>query len=179
VSGASPYRPAAARRSGVSFPYGQVFSSVGSVMNVSITAYVHRSSSPASENSMVVRRKIVAVVDDDPSVLGATEDLLNAYGFATKVFASAEEFLDRGTATQVDCLLLDAGLGGMSGIELQRRLKASGSGLPVIFMTGLDDETLRAQALKAGCFAYFRKPFLGNQLIDAIEKASTRQQRPC
>jgi CheY-like chemotaxis protein len=84
---------------------------------------------------MPKRRKIVAVVDDDPSMLNAAESLLDAQGFATMVFASAEEFLDRGAATQVDCLLLDIHLGGVSGIELRRRLKDSRSTLPVIFMT--------------------------------------------
>ena len=120
---------------------------------------------------MPKRRKIVAVVDDDPSMLNAAESLLDAQGFATMVFASAEEFLDRGAATQVDCLLLDIHLGGVSGIELRRRLKDSGSTLPVIFMTALDDEAMREQALNAGCVAFLRKPFQARQLIDAIKKA--------
>ena len=120
---------------------------------------------------MLKRRKIVAVVDDDPSMLNAAESLLDAQGFATMVFASAEEFLDRGAATQVDCLLLDIHLGGVSGIELRQRLKDSGSMLPVIFMTALDDEAMRGQALKAGCVAFLRKPFQARQLIDAIKKA--------
>ena len=125
-----------------------------------------------------VRRKFhaeasedMAVVDDDPSMLNAAESLLDAQGFATMVFASAEEFLDRGAANQVDCLLLDIHLGGLSGIELRRRLKDSGSMLPVIFMTALDDEAMREQALKAGCVAFLRKPFQARQLIDAIKKA--------
>ena len=117
---------------------------------------------------MPKRRKIVAVVDDDPSMLNAAESLLDAQGFATMVFA---EFLDRGAATQVDCLLLDIHLGGVSGIELRRRLKDSGSMLPVIFMTALDDEAMREQALKAGCVAFLRKPFQARLLIDAIKKA--------
>ena len=120
---------------------------------------------------MPKRRKIVAVVDDDPSMLNAAESLLDAQGFATMVFASAEEFLDRGAATQVDCLLLDIHLGGVSGIELRQRLKDSRSTLPVIFMTGLDDEAMRERALKAGCVAFLRKPFQAHQLIDAIKKA--------
>jgi FixJ family two-component response regulator len=120
---------------------------------------------------MLKRRKIVAVVDDDPSMLNAAESLLDAQGFATMVFASAEEFLDRGAATQVDCLLLDIHLGGVSGIELRRRLKDSGSMLPVIFMTALDDEAMRERAIKAGCVAFLRKPFQARQLIDAIKKA--------
>jgi FixJ family two-component response regulator len=120
---------------------------------------------------MPKRRKIVAVVDDDPSMLNAAESLLDAQGFATMVFASAEEFLDRGGATQVDCLLLDIHLGGVSGIELRQRLKDSGSILPVIFMTALDDEAMRGQALKAGCVAFLREPFQARQLIAAIKKA--------
>ena len=120
---------------------------------------------------MLTSRTIVAVVDDDPSVLNAAETLLNAQGFAAMVFASAEEFLDRGAVTQVDCLLLDIHLGGMSGIELRRRLQVSGSMLPVIFMTALDDEAMREQALKAGCVAFLRKPFEGRQLIKAIKMA--------
>jgi FixJ family two-component response regulator len=125
-----------------------------------------------SEIFMLKQRRIVAVVDDDPSMLRAAEDLLNARGFATKAFASAEEFLDCGAATQVDCLLLDIHLGGMSGIELRRQLKASGSTLPVIFMTALDDDAVCAEALKAGCVACLRKPFAARQLIDAIESAA-------
>jgi len=120
---------------------------------------------------MLKSRTIVAVVDDDPSMLNAAETLLDAQGFATMVFASAEEFLDRGAVTQVDCLLLDIHLGGMSGIELWRRLKGSGSKLPVIFMTALNGEAMREQALKAGCVAFLRKPFEGRQLIKAIKMA--------
>jgi FixJ family two-component response regulator len=121
---------------------------------------------------MLKQRKIVAVVDDDPSMLRATESLLDANGFATVVFASAEEFLDRGSAVQVDCLLLDIHLGGISGIELRRQLKASGSTLPVIFMTAVDDEATHGEARKVGCVACLRKPFPARQLIDAIEKSA-------
>src|SRR5882757_5849774 len=120
---------------------------------------------------MLKRRTVVAVVDDDPSMLRAAGALLTARGFAIEVFASAEEFLGREAGIQVDCLLLDINLGGISGIELRRQLTASGSRLPVIFMTALDDEAVRGQALKAGCVACLRKPFPARQLFDAIEKA--------
>ena len=112
-----------------------------------------------------------------PACSTPAESLLDAQGFATMVFASAEEFLDRGAATQVDCLLLDIHLGGVSGIELRRRLKNSGSTLPVIFMTALDDEAMREQALKAGCVAFLRKPFQAHQLLDAIKKAVPSEGR--
>ena len=91
---------------------------------------------------MQTQKKVVAVVDDDQSMLGAAEELLNAHGFSTIKFASAEEFLgDRG-ATRADCLLIDIHLGVVSGIGLRRRLKVSHPELPVIFMTALDDEAV-------------------------------------
>jgi FixJ family two-component response regulator len=71
----------------------------------------------------------------------------------------------------IDCLLLDIQLAGASGIELRNHLEACGFKLPVIFMTGLDDEALHRQALNACCVALLHKPFLEHQLIDAIEKA--------
>jgi FixJ family two-component response regulator len=120
---------------------------------------------------MLKRQTLVAVVDDDLSTLGATESLLDANGYASVGFSSAEAFLERMSTIRADCLLLDIHLGGLSGIELRRRLKASGSALPVIFMTALDDETVRDEAIRVGCVACLRKPFPASQLMDAIEKA--------
>jgi len=120
---------------------------------------------------MQKRRKIVAVVDDDPSMLKAAEDLLDAHGCIASLFTSAEEFLASEIVDRADCLLLDIHLGGLSGIELRRQLKSSRPTLPVIFMTALDDEAMRREALEAGCIACLRKPFPARQLFDAIEKA--------
>ena len=120
---------------------------------------------------MQTRKKVVAVVDDDQSMLSAAETLLDAHGFMTIRFSSAEEFLgDRG-ATRVDCLLVDIHLNGVSGIELRRQLKVSHPELPVIFMTALDDEAVRCQALEAGCVTFLHKPFPAHQLIEAIKRA--------
>ncbi len=120
---------------------------------------------------MQKRRRTVAVVDDDPSMLRAAENLLDACGFASRCFSSAEEFLDAIAANHFDCLLLDIDLGGLSGIELRQQLKASRPALPVIFMTALDGETVRQQALRTGCIACLRKPFPAHQLMDALERA--------
>jgi FixJ family two-component response regulator len=120
---------------------------------------------------MLNRRKIIAIVDDDPSMLKAAENLLDARGFATKVFASAEEFLKHGTAGEVDCLLLDIHLGGISGIELRLQLKAAGSTIPIVFMTALDDEAIPDKALKTSGVSCLRKPFSAPHLFDAIQKA--------
>jgi FixJ family two-component response regulator len=121
---------------------------------------------------LLIRRKVIAVVDDDSSTLDAIGLLLDAHGFASLIFDSAEAFLERDVAEPVDCLLLDIHLGGLSGIGLRRRLEASGSTLPVIFMTALDDAATRGQALSAGCVAYLRKPFPSRLLLEAIEKAA-------
>ena len=116
--------------------------------------------------------RVIAVVDDDASMLKGIERLLGAYGFVTKVFASAEAFLDGNAAADVDCLLVDIHLGGMSGIELRHHLKATGCRLPVIFMTAFDDEDTRIQAQSAGCVAFLHKPFAANLLMGAIEQAA-------
>ena len=119
------------------------------------------------------KQQRIAVVDDDRGLLAGLQDLLDAHGFATKVFASAEAFLDFYLAAMdIDCLLLDLHLGGMSGIELRRRLKASGSTIPVIFMTAHDNDAIRRQALEEGCIAYLRKPFPSRLLFEAIDKAA-------
>ena len=123
------------------------------------------------------RQITVVVVDDDPSILSSVRELLNAEGFITELFASAEGFLASGVIPRVDCLLLDIQLAGASGIDLRHHLEACGSKLPVVFMTGLDDEALHRQALNAGCVALLHKPFLEHQLIDAIEKAVPSQDR--
>lgn len=116
-------------------------------------------------------RRTIAVVDDDASIRRSTGRLLNAYGFAAVEYPSAEAFLLRDQELPIHCLVLDIDLGGISGIELQQRLNATGAGLPVIFITALEDERLRNRAEQAGCVAYLRKPFAGSVLIAAIKKA--------
>ncbi len=114
----------------------------------------------------------VAVVDDDLGMLTAVERLLSAHGYGTAVFKSAEDFLDHGDQSKLTCMVLDVNLGGMSGIELMRVLRASGSTLPVVFLTGDSNEDKRVITLREGGFAFLRKPFTGNVLIDTIKKAA-------
>jgi FixJ family two-component response regulator len=112
--------------------------------------------------------RTIAVVDDNPSMLQGLNRLLSAHGFHVRTFASAEAFLEACVASEADCLLLDIHLGGISGIDLQRQLIASGRELPVIMMTAIDNEITRQEAFDAGCVAYLKKPFLSKLLIDAI-----------
>jgi FixJ family two-component response regulator len=113
----------------------------------------------------------VAVVEDDPSMRKSIERLLNTHGFVTEGYSSAEAFLSRDAASRIDCIVLDIYLKGISGIELRLRLTASGSKLPVIFITAVDDRALELAAHQAGCAAYLHKPFPATLLLDAINKA--------
>ena len=120
---------------------------------------------------MTDQPKVIAIVDDDASMREAIASLLTAYGFATQTFASGEAFLDCAAANAAACLVLDINLSGMSGLELRQRLNADGSQLPVIFITGADDDAIRRQAANAGCVACLRKPFAADLLISAINMA--------
>jgi FixJ family two-component response regulator len=116
-------------------------------------------------------KKIIAIVDDDVSMLTSTARLLAVHGFRTRTFVSAEAFLDCENAAGADCLILDINLGGISGIEMRRRLTVAGSRIPVIFISSSDDEATFRQAIEAGCVAYLHKPFAANLLIGAINEA--------
>jgi FixJ family two-component response regulator len=116
----------------------------------------------------------VIVVDDDAGFLKGVARLLSHNGIQSRTFASAEALIENGCTQTATCLLLDINLGGISGIDLQRRLAASGSKCPVIFMTAHDDEATRNDALDAGCIAYLCKPFAAHDLLDAIRNAGGR-----
>ena len=119
-----------------------------------------------------MQSKIVAIVEDDPSMLKGLVRLLATYGFESAAYESAEAFWECHDARNASCVVVDINLPGMSGIELRRRLVKMDSRLPVIFMTADDDESTCTAAKAAGCVAYLRKPFPAQMLIDAIKKAA-------
>src|SRR5450432_2914334 len=121
---------------------------------------------------MAVQPTVVIVVDDNSDFLKSVARLLTVHGFAVQTFTSAEVLLDNSDVQTAACLLLDIHLGGISGIELQRRLAALGSKCPVIFMTANDGDATRKEAADAGCIAYLKKPFAPEVLLDAIRKAA-------
>lgn len=112
----------------------------------------------------------IVIVEDDAGMKKAIERLLRAAGFQPVSFASAEELLQTEAAASAACLVLDIHLPGLSGLELGRLLATSGCAKPVIFITGQDEPTLRDEARRIGC-AYFRKPFEGKALLEAIRAA--------
>ena len=123
------------------------------------------------DTDMAAQQTVVNIVDDNAGFLKSVARLLAHNGIESRTFASAEALLESGSAQTATCLLLDIHLGGISGIELQRRLAASGSNCPVIFMTANDDAVTRNDAVDAGCIAFLRKPFASHVLLDAIGKA--------
>ena len=116
-------------------------------------------------------RRVVAVVDDDRAMLRAMRQLLQVLDYDTELYVSGETFISSAADSRAICLLVDIQLGGMSGIELRRRLAASGFATPVIFMTGSDNKVILKEALNAGCVALLRKPFPASLLMDAIDQA--------
>ena len=114
-------------------------------------------------------RKLVIVVDDDPSVLRAVQRVLQVHGFDVQAFNSVEDFLEGGRLNDATCLVLDIHLDGSSGIEVRHQLTRSGHLLPVIFITAVESEVTRKAALEAGCVAYLNKPFPSGLLIEAVE----------
>jgi len=122
---------------------------------------------------MATERRDVIIVDDDPGLLNSLVRLLAVHGFNPRTFSSAEALLDSDATATATPMLVDIHLGGISGIELRRRLLASGSDCPVIFMTAIDDDATRREAINAGCVAYLKKPFAPHLLLDALGRAVT------
>jgi FixJ family two-component response regulator len=125
-----------------------------------------------------ISRKAVAVVDDDPGMRRALKNLLSSFEYAVYVFDSAEAFLRAAATSRADCLVIDVQLPDISGIELVRELSEAGFTFPVIFMTAVDDDVIRRQAVRLGCVAYLHKPFASDLLIEAIVKATGQSSRP-
>jgi FixJ family two-component response regulator len=130
------------------------------------------SSGDLSKGSALDDRALtVAVVEDNPSMLRSIQRLLNAEGYSVEAFSSAEAFLKGEHGSRAACIVLDIHLPGVSGLELRRRLTASGSRLPIIFITAISDEALKSAAIQLGCVAYLHKPFAPEALVAAVANA--------
>jgi len=125
---------------------------------------------------MAAERPIVFVVDDDPSMREALQDLVASIGLEARVFASAQEFLQARRPDAPGCLVLDVRLPGMSGLTFQQQLANAGIDLPVIFITGHGDVPMSVRAIKAGAVEFLMKPFRDQELLDAINAGIERDR---
>jgi FixJ family two-component response regulator len=123
------------------------------------------------EESVMVERSLVSVVDDDESVRESLPDLLREFGFAVQAFSSAEEFLASDCVGQTGCLILDIAMPGMSGPDLQRELALRRQEIPIVFITAHGDETVRPRMLEQGAVECLFKPFSDTALRDALNAA--------
>jgi FixJ family two-component response regulator len=117
------------------------------------------------------QRPLVSVVDDNESVRESLPDLLQDAGFDVQTFASAEVFLESQYADKTSCLVLDVGLPGMSGPDLQLELTRRGLRIPIVFITAQGDKSLRPRLIGRGAAACLFKPFSDTVLIDAVSGA--------
>jgi FixJ family two-component response regulator len=116
-------------------------------------------------------RETVFIVDDDASICEALRNLLESVGIKAANYPSAESFKDDWHEDRAGCLLLDARLPGMSGVEFQEQLRECGIRLPVIFMTAHGDVPMVRKVMKAGAVEFLTKPFQKQELLHAVEQA--------
>src|ERR1700758_3332771 len=119
---------------------------------------------------------LLAILDDDKSVQSALQDLIESAGLSTLCFDSAEQFLDSGASQKAACLIADIRMPGISGIELQAKLKAERCRIPIIFITGRGDIPLAVSAMKEGATDFFTKPVDGTALLNSVERALQRDR---
>ena len=116
-------------------------------------------------------RLVVAIVDDDQSIQRALKDLMESAGLLALCFGSAEEFLESNQCNEIACLAADIRMPGMSGLDLQAKLKAQGCRIPIIFITAHGDDQMKMQAMEAGAVDFLSKPFDHEVLLERLRAA--------
>ena len=116
-------------------------------------------------------RPLISVVDDDESVRESLPDLLREFGFEAQAFSSAEEFLASDVVADTNCLLLDVAMPGMTGPDLQSELKLREQSIPIVFITGQRDSTVRPRLIAQGAVDCLFKPFEPTDLLQALNTA--------
>jgi len=118
------------------------------------------------------RHPIVAIIDDDASVRPAIESLVRSLGYATRSYASAEMFLLSGDLARTSCIVTDVQMpAGMSGLDLQTRLRAAGLTIPIVFITAFPEAHVRIRAEAGGAIGFLAKPFDGRILVKLLVSA--------
>ena len=119
---------------------------------------------------------MISIFQDDKEVWSAICNLLESAGLSVGAFESAEEFVECGPTDKKTCLVLDVRLPRMSGLELQRSLFGQRTSLPIIFIAGHADATVREEALRDGASDFFYKPFNAEALLASVHSALNRPQ---
>lgn len=119
---------------------------------------------------------MVFVVEDDSSVREALAGLIRSAGWSVEVFVSAHEFMARTRSDAPSCLVLDVGLPGLSGLDLQSRMAELQIDIPIVFITGQGDIPMSVRAMKAGAVEFLTKPFVDQDLLDGIQTAIERHR---
>jgi FixJ family two-component response regulator len=122
----------------------------------------------------MARSPVIAIIEDDNFVREAMDALLSSCGYRTEQYESAEDFIECVALSEAACLVSDVQLVSLSGIEMGRHLYEIGYTVPIIFVTGANDEVLRKQAKELGCIGYFAKPVAPKVLLDSIVDAVGR-----
>jgi FixJ family two-component response regulator len=129
-----------------------------------------------AEETMKRAETTVFIVDDDDAVRDGLGMLMKSVGLAAECYASATEFLDVYDAERAGCLVLDVRMPGLSGIDLQDRLAAMHSILPIIFITAHGDVPMAVHAMQAGAVDFIQKPFSDQALLDRVQQAIKRDR---
>jgi FixJ family two-component response regulator len=123
---------------------------------------------------MADRAFLICIVDDDQAMCESVGSLVRAAGFHAAAFASATAFLESSDIGRAGCLVLDVNMPGLSGLDLQRKLREANNSIPVVFLSGDMRERERETALRQGAIAFLGKPFDGDTLLGAIESGLGR-----
>jgi FixJ family two-component response regulator len=118
--------------------------------------------------------RLIVIVDDDESLKSALQDLIESDGLSALCFGSAEQFLNSEAQHKAACLIADIRMPGMSGLELQAKLKAEGCRLPIIFITAHGDAEMRTLAMRDGAVEFLAKPFDDAILLEVVHAALAR-----
>ena len=122
-------------------------------------------------------RPTVYVVDDDPSMRGALESLLDSVGLLARSYGTALDFLQTAFADSPGCIVIDVRLPDMNGLEFQAKLTQLGIRLPVVVMTGHGDISMTVRAMKRGAVDFLPKPFRDQDMLNAVMAAIDRDQQ--
>jgi FixJ family two-component response regulator len=121
---------------------------------------------------------VISIVDDDASVRKALGRLIRSAGMGVETFATAEEFLDAARPAP-GCLILDVRMPGLGGLGLQQLLAAEGRHIPIVFISGHEEEQARREALAAGAVDFLQKPFDDLSLLEAVARALAKANEAC